>query len=407
MLVCRDIYRILHEQIGPFHVSVPFADKIQWPHKENRRNFDIFLDFISGYAALRCMQRNTLSGVVFAERHDFEDAAKLYEKLYKTQTSKLNERQLAVVQAIIEFDYSATLNDLTAKLAPTGLKYDNIRKILHGRDGKPGLLGRVPGMRYENRLKTTSKTTKDDDGSETNTNSARANVYELPRDFKILEAYDEGSITLPDGADAIDQSTWTVGQHLDALGHFNLSQRKVDEIPSKEETDAIIEDYITILHTQTPTWTDFPRTPQEVRALEKNRENVCTREEVAMLPVQRVSVKNRHDREAQKEQQKGNRGSEEKGHSDTSPCSSGIQLRPAGHVPARVFIAKIGSFRYTGIHERDPQTPKMLQELICKEVADERCKHLDDVREDWNAYSNDPDMVRYIDEICGGGVDQC
>ena len=93
VLVCRDIYRILHDEIGPFTVAVPFADKIVWPHKENRRNFDIFCDFICGFAALRCMQRDRREGVVFATRADFDDAVKLYRKINKTQTTKLNEKQ--------------------------------------------------------------------------------------------------------------------------------------------------------------------------------------------------------------------------------------------------------------------------------------------------------------------------
>lgn len=232
VLVCRDIYRILHEEIGPFYVSIPFARQIEWPHKENRRNFGIFLDFIRGYAALRCMQRETREGVVFAKRQDFEDAAGLYRKINKTQTTKLNERQLAVIQAIYDHGKSATLNDLTASLASNGLNYEKIRRILHGRDGRPGLLGRIPELTYESRQ--TSTTTKDDGGSETNTTSTRANVYELPWNFRMLEAYDEGTIELPEGADDIDISTLPLGHHLAPTLLPQMAKWKSAQRPQKK-----------------------------------------------------------------------------------------------------------------------------------------------------------------------------
>jgi hypothetical protein len=253
VLVCRDIYRLLHEEIGPFYVSIPFARQIEWPHKENRRNFGIFLDFIRGYTALRFMQRESREGVVFANRSDFDSAAALYRKINKTQTTKLNERQLAVIQAINDHGKSATLNDLTASLASNGLNYEKIRRILHGRDGKPGLLGRIPELTYESRQTTTSKTTKDDEGSETSTTSTRANVYELPWNFRMLEAYDQGAIELPEGADDIDICTLPLGQHFTAILPPQMAKWKVDAASLKEESDAIIASYAAALQTPTPT----------------------------------------------------------------------------------------------------------------------------------------------------------
>ncbi|MGZ4881873.1 MAG: bifunctional DNA primase/polymerase [Halobacteriota archaeon] len=65
VMVCREIIRIIKEEISPFRVVIPYAGHINWPGKDNRRNFDIFLDFIRGFAAFRCMQRKTRDGVVF------------------------------------------------------------------------------------------------------------------------------------------------------------------------------------------------------------------------------------------------------------------------------------------------------------------------------------------------------
>jgi hypothetical protein len=401
VLVCREIYRILHEEIGPFYVSVPFASNIAWPHKENRRNFGIFLDLIRGYVALRCMQRKSRDDVVFAVRKDFDAAAALYRKINKTQTTKLNKRQLAVIQAIYDHGKSATLKDLTATLASHGLNYDKIRRILHGRDGRPGLLGRVPGLTYESRQITSSTTTKGDDSSETNTESARVNVYELPLNFRMLEAYDEGAIELPTDTDEIDISALPLGHHLTTALPPVMAKRKVGAAALKEESDAIIDTYTTTLHTTTHILPQIQGTSSRPRSHDGN--NLQTREKVpafyASGKVGQVLLSAAE--EDQKKHQKENGDVEGKNVVAKQNGKTSGKVTSDGHVPARAFVAKLGAFKILDMQKRHPQTPETLRDYLCREVADERSKHLDDVRADWDANCNDPDIVRYLGEIFG------
>jgi len=415
VLVCRDIYRILHDEICPFTVVIPFADDILWPHKENRRNFDIFCDFICGYAALRCMQRDRRDGVVFANRDDFNDAAKLYRKLYQTQTSKLNKRQLAIIQAIFNQGKSASINDLTETLRGEGFKYATVRNILLGRDGKPGLLGRVPGLTYTDEQSTTSKTTKDDSGSETETKSDRSAVFTLPWNFEILESYDEGSIELPDGAsENIDLQTFTLSHHYTPLSHpvcECLDNLNIAKIPSKDEINALISDYTTTLHNTTHTFTqisnhtggaekkdtydDIVSFPTGVRAPVKTCESVKV-----------TDIENENAVKTQQIENKDDNGENNFHTPDVKvpyslPKNVKDKIYRTDDDYCAMFIGAIGAFKIMDMQKRVALTRESLPDYFCKEVADEHCIHLDDVKAGWSAVCNDRMITGYIDEICG------
>ena len=66
------------------------------------------------------------------------------------------------------------------------------------------------------------------------------------------------------------------------------------------------------------------------------------------------------------------------------------------------FRAMVGAFKVAGTQELKPQTRKTLPDLICKELADERAIHLDDVRARWDAVCNDREIQRDLDEIFNG-----
>lgn len=63
------------------------------------------------------------------------------------------------------------------------------------------------------------------------------------------------------------------------------------------------------------------------------------------------------------------------------------------------FRAMVGAFKVAGTQELKPQTRDTLPDHICKELADERAIHLDEVRARWDAVCDDPVIVGYIDEI--------
>lgn len=63
------------------------------------------------------------------------------------------------------------------------------------------------------------------------------------------------------------------------------------------------------------------------------------------------------------------------------------------------FRALVGAFKVAGTQELKPQTRDTLPDRICKELADERAIHFDEVRARWDAVCDDPVIVGYMDEI--------
>lgn len=254
VMVCREIFRIIKEEIGPFRVVVPYARFINWPGKSNRRNFDIFVDFIHGFTAFRCMQRKTREGVVFADVCDFDDTVALYRSLSKTQTSKLTERDWLVLQAIFDDDKSATMKELVEALKPHHLSYYTIRDIIKGRTNRSsGLLDKVDGLTV-----TSVRENWQDANDDTHSRSTNEDVFTLPDDFEILAMYDRGgAITLSKGAEDVDLNELERWEPLTSLTSVDVSLKDVcqSEKSSKlapvEELDSVIECYKQQLQQQT------------------------------------------------------------------------------------------------------------------------------------------------------------
>ncbi|MGZ4950963.1 MAG: bifunctional DNA primase/polymerase [Halobacteriota archaeon] len=260
VMVCREIFRIIKEEIGPFRVAIPYARFINWPGKDNRRNFDIFCDFIRGFAAFRCMQRQTREGVVFADNDDFHDAVTLYRSLSKTQTSKLTEREWLVLQAIFDNGKSATMKELVETLKPYHLRYYTIRDIIKGRKNRnSGLLDKVDGLTVTS-VHDTSQGGNDTDVSR----STNEELFSLPYGFNIMAMYDSGgAIILAEEAHHIDLDALDIWKPVTALTHvdaaltgFCKSDEKV-EIPSAAALDDIIAAYKEQLQQQTTALTIF------------------------------------------------------------------------------------------------------------------------------------------------------
>lgn len=66
MLTCREILlNIEEDETGAarlFTVKIPFAERIEWLDKANRRNLPLFLDMVKGYAVLNFKQRAIVDG---------------------------------------------------------------------------------------------------------------------------------------------------------------------------------------------------------------------------------------------------------------------------------------------------------------------------------------------------------
>ena len=447
VLVCREMFRIIKQEIGPFRVSIPYADFIAFPRKDDRRNPDIFYDFIHGLAALRCMQRQTHEGVVFANKEDFDDAAELYNSLSKTQTSKLTDREILVVQAIFDKKKSATLNDLVESLRHKGLKYDTIRNILKGRYGRPdtGLLDKIPG------LTVCHLSDKWQDPSDSgHATSKNTELFELPDDFDILNIYDMGTgVTLLDGWDEIEPYTIDLWKPFDTLTGFDSALTDVSqsnenyEITSDDEINSSIEKYKQQLQQKTIPLTDIP----EKEALTSSLTLSLAPEEgdgwvPALAPIKVVKASKRVGNENQNEQNK------EQLAKDDNNDESVLLHNLVKAVSKRSSVVHVHECHYSGFDfsgirgytERASEEPLLKpvyaaqphtddeflwffeMELmlfkhtdgrksygcstdddvgveICKRVCDNRCIHLQDVVQAWGRLRDNAALVSVLDEI--------
>ena len=105
VLICREIIlNIKEDETGAqrlFTVKIPFAYRIEWLDKKNRRNLPIFLDMVKGYAVLNFKQRERDDeGAVIATEDDFKAAERLYNTRGGFQKLHIHEREKEMLQHI-------------------------------------------------------------------------------------------------------------------------------------------------------------------------------------------------------------------------------------------------------------------------------------------------------------------
>jgi len=135
-----------------FHVGIPYAEHIQWSGSKDRRNFNRFLDLLQGFAIMRFVQRSEVEqdGIhrILADIQDFKDAKALYDATSKSQITKLTDAERRLAEWL-GGKGPKTINKLVKeylKTDGTQYRYNGIRKLVKGNDGKGGLLDKVPGM---------------------------------------------------------------------------------------------------------------------------------------------------------------------------------------------------------------------------------------------------------------------
>lgn len=151
--VARAIWRILKEG-EPVKVKIPFLDEIEWTNKENPRNWPMFLDTVSAFAAIRQFQRKRdEAGYLIAEPSDADDAMELWNSISKEQRTKLNKKQMAVMQKIVELmgTKGRELMRVDLQKALPNLTRGDLTHILKGRKTPAGiyvggLVNMVPGL---------------------------------------------------------------------------------------------------------------------------------------------------------------------------------------------------------------------------------------------------------------------
>lgn len=175
VLVCREIIREIKEQI--FIVKIPFASRIEWYDKSNRRNLPIFLDIIRGFTVLRHLQREKdADGALIATVDDFYDAKALYTSRAENQGLKLTDAEKKLCRAIVEIGGEATIEQVARAIGVCG---GRVRHLVYGkkRDEDSGLIHKVKGFYTESR------------NVESSTGTRVNKTYLILKNFSIIESF--------------------------------------------------------------------------------------------------------------------------------------------------------------------------------------------------------------------------
>lgn len=140
--VCRAIIKLVRDK--QVKVIIPFADRIEWHDTQNRRNIDQFLDLIKAFAVYYQRDRKITDNVIEATIDDFNTALTLYQVRATNQKHKVNDNELDLLKKMVK-GHPYMIEDLQ-KL--TGRSYQTIYRMFKGRDGKAGLLEKVPELEY-------------------------------------------------------------------------------------------------------------------------------------------------------------------------------------------------------------------------------------------------------------------
>jgi hypothetical protein len=176
VLICRCIFDILDKE--RYIIIVPFINAIEWTNIENRRNFPKFLDILKSITLFKVMQRQKLNEYYLSDIEDFYRALNIYNGTAKNNATNLTNQEMKVLK-FIERE-PATITNLMHFL---DVSRTRVMHILHGKDGKGGILAKVPQLNKIDRSETA-------DGKSGDKVTTRANVYEYNGRKSGFEIYD-------------------------------------------------------------------------------------------------------------------------------------------------------------------------------------------------------------------------
>jgi hypothetical protein len=176
VLICRCIFDILDKE--QYIIIVPYINAIEWTNIENRRNFQKFLDIVRSITLFKVMQRQKLSGYYLSDIEDFDKALSVYNGTAKNNAINLTDQEMKVLKFIEE--KPATIQNLMHFLH---VSRERVMQILNGKDGKSGMLAKVPELNKIDRSNTI-------DGKDGDKVTTRANVYEYNGPKLGFEIYD-------------------------------------------------------------------------------------------------------------------------------------------------------------------------------------------------------------------------
>lgn len=185
--ICREIFKDIKGKL--FKVIIPYADRIEWNNPENRRNLTQFLDFIKSFAVFDYRHRNKNDDTTIeANEDDFNLAVSLYSTRAVNQRFKLNDKELHVLKVMSK----DTPYDFKQLQDATEIPYQTLYRVFHGRDGKSGLLSKVPGLSYQPETEYIGEVDTDITGEYEHTVMKKTkprHIYVLNTDFKDLTQY--------------------------------------------------------------------------------------------------------------------------------------------------------------------------------------------------------------------------
>jgi hypothetical protein len=159
VLTCQAMWEIIGRE--RVHVVIPYATRVEFQTKSNRRNPEIFLSLVKAHAVLFFMQRERFpmedgGSYILATLDDFYAAARLFSLLNGTgggQETKLTRRESELLTAVNQCeDVEFTIQQMQEK---TTLTYNAIYQVLHGYKSRgltySGLLDKCPAISFIDR----------------------------------------------------------------------------------------------------------------------------------------------------------------------------------------------------------------------------------------------------------------
>ncbi|QYZ80127.1 hypothetical protein E2N92_12165 [Methanofollis formosanus] len=221
--VCRVIWEVLKEE--RVHVSIPYAERVQFSVTANRRNPGMLFDLIKASALLRRFRREHFDGGIRANREDFETAARIYAAINGEaggQETKVTKNEAAALETVAAMGWDVfTVRMLQDAL---GLSYHQTRRILQGYNNGgssySGLLEKCPAVGF---VDTTIS--EEIDGS-----MVRRREHHYSFDLAAYRRWSGGAhVWLDRDPDPPDDSTFAPGLHRSCTE--NVQSRGTEERP--------------------------------------------------------------------------------------------------------------------------------------------------------------------------------
>lgn len=177
VLVCRAILEDVCKNLTD--VVIPYADKFIPLDVSNRRNVPLFFDVVKAFAKLNYKQRNINDkGEIEANLTDFMNAEAHIKHILKGLTTKLNAQERELLRLISD-NNGLLQQELVHK---SGMSSTRVTQLLNGRNGKSGLLSKVPTLQQESITESDG-----DEHSRINKHSKRLTV-----NVEVAESYING-----------------------------------------------------------------------------------------------------------------------------------------------------------------------------------------------------------------------